>query len=76
MKEVFEMVTEKEFEAILKYLQTLNDEDPKSKKIFEDAGFTNYQLSLISIYIVDAIRAYDKLKSGVAFIRGDTEKII
>ena len=63
------MLTDKELNAIQDYLCGLADDDPKMQEIIKSVGLTSNQMKFISTYVVAGLMAYDKLKSGSAYIK-------
>lgn len=61
------MLSQKQFNELLKFSSELLTAEPEAKALIEKAGFTEDQLKVIAILTAYSIRAYDALKAGGEF---------
>ena len=64
------MLTQEQFDGLLKFSSELLTEDAKAQELIAKAGLTSDQLKVIAIMVAYSIRAYDALKSGGEFVSG------
>lgn len=64
------MLTQEQFEGLLKFSSELLTEDAKAQELIAKAGLTSDQLKVIAVMVAYSIRAYDALKSGGEFVSG------
>lgn len=58
------MLTQEQFDSLLKFSSELLTKDAKTQELIAKAGLTSDQLKVISIVVAYTIRAYDSLKDG------------
>lgn len=63
------MLSEKQFDGLLNFVETLLTSEPEARTLIEKSGFSEDQLRIVGIVVAYGIRAYDALQEGGEFAR-------